>query len=113
MRCWRKEWRSSNYGRALGMSLKCRMHNVRGHRSRAKAEEVLGLLIACVPDFITKVEKLWIYTKLKWVRIGCIDGYNLNVDSFYMLSGNEQLDNSIRTIYVNGVVELSGSFVRM
>lgn len=68
----------------------------------AKAEEKLGQMIAFVLDPSSKVEKNWdLHEAYCFVRIGCIHGHNLTVDSFHTLEGDELLDNFVskRCIY--------------
>lgn len=63
--------------------------------AQAKAEEDLG----CVPNPDSKVAKTWdLHEGYRWVWIGCVHGHNSNVDSFYTLKENKQLDNFVNSI---------------
>lgn len=85
----RKKW-----GRLLGWSYEAwkRSYNAIFDASieKAKAEDELRQMLACILDSSLKAEKVWdLHIAYKWVRIGCIHSHNLNVESLHTLSGNE------------------------
>lgn len=58
-------------------------------------------MIACVPDPGSKVEKTWdLHEAYRFMRIGCIHGHNLTVDSFHTLKDHELLENFVSPSYI-------------